>query len=1067
MWFKNNSGKKNNMKKIIAYFIKYPVSVNIIIIAIALFGFIGMKSLNSSFFPLADSRFVNITVMYPGASPQEIEEGVVLKIEDNLRGIVGIDRFTSTSKENVGTIKVEKQKGYDIDVLLADVKNAVDKVPSFPADMEPPVVSKIENLSASINLVVTGENIPLRSLKKAARDIETDLKDKYKITQLTLYGFPEEELEIAVSENKLLAYNLSIDQVSKAVSNSNILTTGGSIKTESEEYLIRANNRFYFAEEIDNIIIKSDASGNIVRLKDVAKVSNKWEENPNRSYYNGKLSVGIDVFSTNQENMMTMAADAAEYAKEYNKTHQNLQIEIAKDPSKILVQRTELLLRNGWQGLLLVIILLSLFLKPRIAFWVAFGIPISFMGMFIVAGFFGVTINVLSLFAMILVIGILVDDGIVIAENIYHHYEKGMSPIQAAIDGTIEVGVPILSAVATTMIAFGMFFFVDGRVGEYFGEVATIVLLTLGVSLFEALLILPTHIAHSKDLQKGNKPFFFNRWGDSFMNWMRDKLYAPVIEFFMEYKVLGFAIPMAMLILTIGALKAKIIDRDFFPNVASDKVIVNLKMPQGTNENITDSIINYIEDEVWKMNEDFTEKQTDNLKVVHNVIKKIGPGTSTAKLTINLLPGDRRDLAAGIYSAALDSMVGEIIGVESIEYGSGTMFGGKPISISLAGSNLEELKAAKKELKKTLLTDSDFMNVSDNDPLGIKEINIKLKENAYLMGFSYGSIMRQIRSGFYGQQVQRLQQGQDEMKVWVRYDENYRASINNLDNMRIVAPNGARIPLSELVTYTIKRGDVAINHLDGKREILVYSDKKDATRSSEELLGKVKELYIAPLLAKYTSVNVIYGGQNREAEKSQKSIKKIFPFIIFIILIVIVFTFRSYSQPFLLLLLIPFSLVGVAWGHWLLGYAVNVLSFLGIIALVGIVVNDGLVLIAKFNGFLRSGMPFERALIEAGKSRFRAIFLTSATTVAGLLPLILFETSRQAQFLKPMAISVAFGIMVATLMTLILLPIFLSFSNFMKTNFVHLWTGKRPAREEMETAIKEMRIDEENEELGL
>jgi len=483
-------------------------------------------------------------------------------------------------------------------------------------------------------------------------------------------------------------------------------------------------------------------------------------------------------------------------------------------------------------------------------------------------------------------------------------------------------------------------------------------------------------------------------------------------------------------------------------------------MPQGTNEKITEDIINGIEEKVWEMNEIYTEKQTGNLTVVRNVIKRIGPGTSTAKLTINLLQGDQRDIGADIYASVLDSMVGEIVGAESLEFGSGTMFGGKPISISLAGSNLEELKAAKTELKKHLLEDNDFMNVSDNDPLGIKEINIHLKENAYLMGFSYGSIMKQIRAGFYGQQVQRLQVGQDEMKVWVRYDKDYRASINNLDNMRIVAPNGTRIPLSELVTYNIKRGDVSINHLDGKREILVYSDKRNPAASSEELLSKVKEMYVEPILKKYSSVGVIYSGQNREAQKSQMSIKKTFPFVVFIILMVIIFTFRSYSQPVLLLLLVPFSMIGVAWGHYILGYAVNVLSFLGIIALVGIVVNDGLVLIEKFNGFLRSGLPFERSLIEAGKSRFRAIFMTSATTVAGLLPLILFEKSRQAQFLKPMAISVSFGIMVATLMTLILLPLFLSYSNWLKVHIQWLWTGKKPSREEVETAIKEMKVEE-------
>jgi multidrug efflux pump subunit AcrB len=1050
------------MKKIVSFFIKYPVSVNILLIAIFVLGFVGMKGLNSSFFPLSESSMITIATVYPGASPQEMEEGIVLKIEDNLRGILGIDQFTSVSSENYALIKVEKVQDYDIDVLLADVKNAVDKVPSFPSGMEPAVVQKIENLSDVINIVVTGKDIPLKSLKLAARDVENELKNNIHISQITLEGFPEEELEIAVSEEKLLAYNLTIESVAKAVSGSNIITTGGSIKTDYEEYLIRANNRFYYSDEIDNIIVKSDNSGNIVRLRDVAIIKNKFEESPNRSYYNGDLSVAINVQSTNAEDMIIIADEVKLYVAEYNEKHNNLNLAITSDRSTVLVERTNLLIKNAWQGMFMVLVLLSLFLKPRLAFWVAAGLPVSFMGMFIMASYFGITINVLSLFGMIIVIGILVDDGIVIAENIFHHHEKGKNPIRAAIDGTIEVMPPIFSAVLTTIIAFSMFFFLDGRVGQFFGEVAMVVLLTLSISLIEALIILPSHVAHSKALREEGEPLIINKYADRFMEWMKG-YYEIVISFFMKYKVVGLAIPLALMILTVGGMKGKIIKFTFFPQITSDKVTINLNMPQGTNEASTDSIITYIETAVWKMNEAYSQTQSGDHQVVQNVIKVIGPGTSTAKLTVNLLPGDKRDRAADYYGNGIDSIAGKIIGVESLEYGSGTMFGGKPISASISGSNLKELKAAKAELKTALRKDEEFINVSDNDPQGIKEINIKLKENAYLLGFTYSSIMRQIRSGFYGYQVQRLQLGQDEMKVWVRYDKEYRSTISNLDNMRISATNGSRIPLSELVTYTIKRGEVSINHLDGTREILVTSDLKNPKASATEMLDVVKEKYVQPILEKYPTVSVLYSGQNREAEKTLGSAKKVLPIIVFLILVVIVFTFRSFSQPIILLLLVPFSLIGVAWGHWLLGYPVNVLSFLGIIALIGIVVNDGLVLIEKFNGYLKEGHKFEDALIQAGKSRYRAIFLTSITTVAGLFPLIFLETSRQAEFLKPMAISVAFGITVATFITLLLLPLFLSISNTIKVYVSYLWEGVKPSRESVERAIIELESEFEEE----
>ncbi|MGB1019213.1 MAG: efflux RND transporter permease subunit [Chitinophagales bacterium] len=1049
------------MKKIVSFFIKYPVSVNIVLIAIVVFGTVGMLSMNSSFFPLTESSKIRITTNYPGASPQEMEEGIVLKIEDNLRGLEGIDQFTSVSSENFATITVEKIKDFDIEVLLADVKNAVDKVASFPSGMEPPIVQKIETYSNAISLVVTGENIPLKSLKIAARDVENQLKNIDLISQVELFGFPEEELEIAVNEEKLLAYNLSIEDIAARVGASNILTTGGSVKTPQEEYLIRANNRYYFAEEIDNIVVKSDNSGNIVRLKDVARVKNQFEESPNRSYYNGNLSVGLDVKSTNNEDMIAIAAEVQEYVKQYNEHHSNLSLKVTSDRSKTVVERTNLLLKNGAQGIFMVLILLSLFLKPRLAFWVAAGLPVSFFGMFMMATYFGITINVLSLFGMIIVIGILVDDGIVIAENIFHHYEKGEKPIEAAIKGTLEVTPPIFSAVLTTIIAFSMFFFIDGRVGQFFGEVALVVLLTLGISLIEALIILPSHVAHSDALKRKDKTWIFNKYADNVMNKMRD-WYGVAISFFMRYKFLGFSIPLALMIITIGGMKGGIIKFTFFPNITSDKVDVRLNMPQGTNETTTDSIINYIEAAVWEMNALVTPTQTDSIPVVENIIKTMGPGSSVASLRVNLLPGDRRDKPAPFYGNIIDSIVGEVIGAESLEYGANTSFGGKPISVSLAGENIKELKAAKEELKKAIQNDDKFINVSDNDPLGIKEINIQLKENAYLLGFNYNSIMSQIRAGFFGRQVQRLQLGQDELKVWVRYDEDFRSSINNLDKMRITSATGSKIPLSELVTYEVKRGEVSINHLDGRREIKVSSDIKDPKASATEMLELVKKEYVQTTLAKYPTVDVIYGGQNRTAEKTGSSAKKVFPIILFLIYVIIVFTFRSFSQPLILLLMIPFSLIGVAWGHYIHAFPVNILSLLGIIALVGILVNDGLVLIEKFNSFLKKGLKFEEALIEAGKSRFRAIFLTTITTVAGLFPLIVLETSRQAQFLIPMAIAIAYGILVATFMTLFLLPILLSFSNYIKVGAAWLWTGKKPTRESVERAIKEMVSEKED-----
>jgi len=1042
------------MKKLIAFFIKYPVATNVLIFAFFVFGYLGFSGMKSSFFPLVPSEIININIAYFGAAPNEIEEGVVLKIEDNLKGLVGIDRVTSVSSENAATITVEILKDFDIDVILADVKNAVDRVPNFPSGMEPPQVSKVEAIQQAITFTVSGDDIDLKSLKRVARGIEDDIRSIPGISQVVLEGFPNEEIEIAVKDQELKAYNLTFNQVATAVSQTNLLSTGGSIKTEQEEFLIRANNKYYNAINFENIVLRSDASGNVIYLKDVATVKDRWEENPNRLYFNGDPAISFKIFATNNEDLMANAANVKNYMAEYNETSPNIKLNVNRDSSITLVQRTELLRENGLIGIILVLLLLSIFLKPTLALWVAFGLPISFLGMFIFASYFGVTINVLSLFAMIIVIGILVDDGIVIAENIYNEYEKGKTPIQAAIDGTMDVLPAIISAILTTILAFSTFFFLDSRVGSFFSEVAAVVVLTLSVSLVEALIILPAHLAHSNALKKGGSSFAINRFGDRILRWIRDTLYAPSLKFLINNRFLGFVIPVALMMITMSAIQGGVIRFTFFPSIASDVIQVNLKMPQGTNEKITDDIISAIETDVWQINENIKEELEDDLDLIKNTIRRVGPGSSNASIVINLLPGEERSLSADVISNKIREKVGTIPGVERLTFGANTNFGGRPISISLTGNNIEELKAAKVDLKEKLGSLSQLKDISDNDPLGIKEIKLKLKPNAYMQGFTLGGLISQVRSGFFGRQAQRFQRGRDEIRVYIRFEGEGRNSISDLDNMEVISPMGVRIPLSEIATYEIARGEVAINHLDGRREIQVSADLVDNKDSAPTILADIQEGFMPTLLSKYPSVSPLYEGQNREASKFQKSIGKVAPIILMLIYGVIAFTFRSYIQPILILLMVPFSMIGVGWGHEIHNFPINILSMLGIIALIGIMVNDGLVLIVKFNSFIKQGFTFEDAIYTAGLSRFRAIFLTSVTTIAGLAPLI-FETSFQAQFLIPMAISIAYGIGIATFLTLYLLPLMLYLSNDIKFIWSWFYNGEKPKRRELEGAYIE------------
>lgn len=1069
------------MKKVINYFIKYHVAVNVVILAFLLFGVLGVSSLKSSFFPLNESHIVQISVAYPGASPQEIEEGVVLKIEDNLKGLAGVERVTSVSRENSGSITVEVEKERDIDFMLLQVKNAVDRVPSFPSGMEPLVVSKQEQIRSTINFALSGENIPLLTLKKIARQVENDIRAMEGISQIEITGYPEEEIEIAVEENKLLAYKLSFTTVAQAVAKANIIVTGGRLKTEAEEFLIRANNKSYYADELNQIVVASQADGTLIHLGDVAEVRDRFSETPNASFINGNLAVNVRISSTNTEDLLSTADKIKAYIKTFNAGRDNLQIEILNDQSILLKQRTNLLVENALQGMLLVLIFLSLFLNTRLAFWVAFGLPIAFLGMFIFAPIFNVTINILSLFGMIIVIGILVDDGIVIAENIYQHYERGKSPFRAALDGVLEVIPPVVSAIITTVLAFSLFLFLDSRIGEFFGEVSIVVILTLVVSLVEALIILPAHLAHSKALSKQRKEpktliaksfaqlRVINEFGDRMMQYMRDKIYTPVFEFTLNNRLLTMSLFIAALFLTIGSIGGGVVRTSFFPSIASDRVQVTLTMPNGTNEKITDSIISLIEEKSKIVEQELNEKylsETGKTLFV-NRIKTLGNGSSRASLTLNMLPGEERPdiIRASMVSSRLAELVGPVIGAESLVFGSGNNFGGSPVSVSLLSNNIEELKAAKAELKQILLSNDLLKDVTDNDPAGIKEITIQLKDNGYALGLDLQYIIGQVRSGFFGVQAQRFQRGQDEIRIWVRYKKEDRSSITQLEDMKISLPNGERVPLKEIADYTVERGEVLINHLDGRREIQVSADLKNPQdTSATDIMLDLQQNIIPQIQAKYPTISPSYEGQNREASKLSASLASAGIPILILIYMTIAFTFRSFSQPVLLILLVPLSITGVAWGHWIHNFPLNILSILGIIALIGIMVNDGLVLIGRFNNNLRQGMSFDSALINAGKSRFRAIFLTSVTTVAGLAPLLL-EKSRQAQFLKPMAISVSYGIAFATLLTLIVLPIFLSFSNQIKVYLKWLSSGDFPTKEAVERALTELKDEKKMNEI--
>jgi len=1054
------------MRNIIKFFVQHHIVGDLLMLAIIISGLVGMSSLRSNFFPEVDSKIVVIQTVYPGASPEEIEEGIVAKIEENLQGVNNIVLVTSTCTENFGSIVVEVKNSNKTDQALQDVKNAVDRIASFPAGMEPPIIFKQESENIAIILAVTGVD-DLHLLKTTARDIERGLRSYDGISQIYLSGFPDEEIEIAVREDKLDELGISIAEVAQAVRNTNIETTGGRIKTDTEELLVRGRFKVYSAEKFQDIVIKADKNGRIIRLSDLAEIKNRWSDtDPSRNWFNGKPSVSITVNSLNSESILEVTEYVRAYIAAFNERGGELKLDIIRDQSVVLNQRIDLLVNNGIIGFLLVLLFLALFLNLRLAFWVALAIPVSFAGMFMFAEMAGITINVVSLFGMILVIGILVDDGIVIAENIYRKYERGFSRMEATIEGTMEVLPAVFSAIITTIIAFSAFFYIEGKLGDIFQDMATVIILTLIFSLIEGAFILPAHVGNSKALRSDFKPNKLEVTMSKFLNRVRDLFYVPVLAFTLRSPWISFSVIVAIFLITVpGLIGGGFVRTTFFPFIEGDFITVNLTMQAGTREGITLEELNKMEAAVWEVNEELSAERTDGLNTILAIDKKIGPSTHSGSLNIQLLDGERRGVLSTDVSSRIREKVGVVYGAENLSFAAFSPFG-RAVSISLLGNDLETLEAATQELKAEMNKRDELKDITDSNQAGLHEISVTLLPRAYQLGFNEQELLSQIRQAFYGFEVQRLQKGRDEVRVWVRLDERDRSSIGSLENFRLRTVTGDRVPFSEVCEINVERGITAINRIYGQREVQVSADLSGPKASATDIIAELKSDIVPAILSRYPSVRASYEGQNREVSKSQKSIAKVMPLIFALMFFVIVLTFRSPLQGVAVFGLIPFGLVGISIGHWLLDAQISLFSVLGMLALVGILVNDALVFVAAYNSYLKEGMTVHEAIWESGMNRFRPIILTSVTTVAGLAPLML-NKSFQAQFLIPMAISVAFGLLFVTVIILVLLPIFLQWINPLHRGWIWVNNGKWLTVREAEPAVREQAVAREiNEEIS-
>lgn len=1048
------------MRKVVDFFIERPIWANAILMLTVIFGLISLINMSSSFFPELQPTRITVSVFYPGASPEEMEEGVTIKVEESLKGISGIEETYSTSSENTATIVITTYQDADLDEVGTEVKNAVDGISSWPAGAEKPVVivQKTNGMASRVAFVAIYGDVDRFKLKEAAEDVEDDMLNSGKISQVNIMGYPETEFSVEIRESDLLRYNLTFDDVANAIRLNNRDVSAGMIKTPDEEMLIRSKAKSIQIDEISNITIRTTPEGQRLRVGDVADIKYQFQDSPMETFMQGKRNVVFNIEKLPEEDLGAISDFIEEYVKDFNEQNEDLHMDIMFNFNSMLSDRITLLLKNGGMGLLLVLVTLGLFLNLRLSFWVAVGIPFSFLGMFIVGSIYGMTINMISLFGMILVVGILVDDGIVIAENIYSHYERGKPPHQAALDGTLEVLPAVFTSILTTVIAFSVLLFIDGM--EMMAEMAFVVIAALLFSLAEAFFVLPSHLSSKYILKnKKQRKYSFRRILDKALYWMRDVLYADMLKWVIRHRRISFFIPLAFIVIVIALVSTKVIRTTFFPVIPFDDIKIEVAFKPGERESKTKAFLQNCEQKVQEVARELKEEKGEDLVTYTTVeigyTESLGEsGANTGMVRVNLDVEGKKTSSFEI-AKRIREKIGEVKDAEKFTVG-GQMRWGKPVSISLRGKNFREIKEAKEYLKAKLNERPDLKDVTDNAGLGKREIHLELRPEAYLLGLNHGEISRQIRQGFFGDEVQRLIVGTDEARVWVRYPEEDRKSLAQLEKMRIRTPGGQSYPIKQLVDYDIERGEVKISHFDGSREIRIDADQTDAYASTTEILASIRKEVIPELKARFPTINVEYMGQQKRAAKSTSSGGYMLLVAIFLMLLIISLNFNSFYQGLLIIMVIPAGVCGSMLGHGIENMPVSILSAWGMIALMGILVNDAVVYLDTFNRNLKSGMHIEDAMFKAGIQRFRPIILTSVTTVAGLYPLIL-ETSFQAQFLIPMGVSVAYGVLFGTFFILLFLPALVLSMNDLKRAIKWMWTGDKPSREEVEPTLIDIR----------
>jgi len=1029
------------MKKLAQWSVDNRVAVNLIMMFIIVAGLLTVVNMRREMFPQFALDMINVTVPYPGASPAEVEEGICIKIEEKIKGIENIKRTYSSSREGSGSVTVELDKDADVQKVMDDIKNEVDLIDSFPDEAEDPIITEIINRNPAITVAVYGD-VSEKLLRQTGDRIRDDLVDTGPISLATLVGVRDYEIAVEVSEENLRRYGLSFDQVVRTLKTGSVDLPGGAIKTDHGEILVRAKGQLYTGREFEALPLITDSDGTVVRLGQVATVIDGFEDTDIIARFNGQPAALVQVNRTSQEDVIAISDTVEQYvAANRDRMPAGIQLATWFDLSTMVRDRIDLLLRNGLQGIVLVFIALALFLNLRLAFWVSVGIPVSFMGAFIVLDFGGETINMISLFAFIMTLGILVDDAIIVGENIFTHYGEGKPPVRAVVDGAGEVGGPVIMAVTTTVVAFTPLMFIAGIMGKFISVMPRAVIAILIVSLGEALIILPAHLEGALQksrlaAKKARRAIHERILGrvEAGLQYTIERIYTPILRYVVENRYFTFSIGLGVLIVSLGILRGGYVPFIFMPKGDSDWVIAEINYPLGTPVTTTAKTIAYLEQQAFKLNQDFAGKLDEEKDLITNTYSLTGfiprrdwkpaqIGGHCGEVWIEMISSaERPRVSVNAVINRWRELAGEILGVDQLSFF--TIEGGpagSPIEIQLIGDDFNQLELAAAELKNELGKYPGAYDIADDFKPGKPERRLRIKDGAQSIGVTMSDIARQLRQGFYGEEALRIQRGKDDVKVQVRYAEKDRRTLFAIEQARVRTPDGRQVPLTEVAEVSPSRAYSLIRRVDRKRVITVSSDIDEDVGNASKIVADLNAEFLPKLLKRYPGLRYDLEGQEKRTQESLQSLKKGFTLALMGIFLLLATQFRSYVQPVIIMMAIPFGLIGAVAGHLVMGIAFTIISIFGIVALSGIVVNDSLILIDFINRAHRGGMAINEAVVQSGRSRFRPVLLTSVTTIAGLFPLLL-ERSFQAQFLIPMAVSISFGLLAATLLTLLYVP---------------------------------------------